>query len=207
MNSNKITLKSYLNYFAITGIFVAILISIMVYNLFGLEFSSESIIKPLLYMFGFWLFTIIAKRVNNLKIFDFDKREKIIACVLIIILFSIHLYMYVTRPFLKTLSTSQALEYIDTSDEVHLIYTTDDCYFCQKQKTKIKDSNLNEYNIYYVNLDDIDNAFDGYTLISKMNIKSVPVTVKYSKGKEVGRLNGLQEVENIEKFIKESKND
>lgn len=79
--------------------------------------------------------------------------------------------------------------------------------FLSKTKTQIKDSNLNKYNIYYVNLDDIDNAFDGYTLISKMNIKSVPVTVKYSKGKEVGRLNGLQEVESIEKFIKESKND
>lgn len=112
------------------------------------------------------------------------KRNKIIYCVIIILVIAISIYYFNNRNFIM-ISYNEMLDKIDNKENFILCVTASECVHCNDYKPKLKKiSNKYDIIIYYTNIDDMtDNEYEEF----KDNISfdgGTPTTIFFKEGKE-----------------------
>lgn len=202
MINHKDNIAKNLPYIPLMGVVAAIAVSIGNYVLFKKGFSIENILVPLAYFLAFLLFSLIVKFILSIPSFNFSKGQVSAFIILWIVFLIIQIIAFIKTPNINTLSVEQALNYSDDIDNEYIfIYASEDCPFCKMQKKELHNISNERENLFYVDMNKLDSAFNGYKIVKNMNVTSVPVIVKYKGNKEIKRLTGFTKKEELENFI------
>lgn len=94
---------------------------------------------------------------------------------------------------------------IGHNDEIFLIYTSDDCKYCQIMKPRYhRSANLNQdKKILKIDLGSIERRDDDYskTIENKVQVDLIPTIIHIKNGKEIDRLVGEQNQKSVDNFF------
>ncbi|BCJ92724.1 hypothetical protein acsn021_02930 [Anaerocolumna cellulosilytica] len=172
------------------------------------EWSLSLVFYTLISLIGmsliFLLVFVLLRKVLYLEFPYLKGKMKYLTVLAVLILIILQVIIFIFNPVFK-LTTIQLNE-VETiikneaSSNYYIVYGAENCVYCIRMEDTYKAAfkKEREKNVFYC---DLTNENYSDERLKELNVQKIPVLISYEKGVEVERLEGMQSVEELKKFL------